>query len=198
MSTTQLYSDEDLLALIRQHDKVAFEMLFKRYYKPLCRFAELILKDPGKSEDVVQEMFVKFWEQQSDLRIDKLKSYLYRSVKNAALNLLDKSKRIAYTDEDLPEDSHASYNSDHSIVTAELKDKIQAAIDSLPERCRLVFQLSRQEEMSQKEIAEHLDISVKTVENQMTKALQLLRERLGPYLNEKSVSVFVGSLYNLY
>jgi RNA polymerase sigma-70 factor (family 1) len=195
MQTAMMYTDEELLTSIVQHDKQALEVMFRRYYNPLCRFAELFLNDPMQSEDVVQEMFINFWENRHKHNIIKVKSYLYRSVKNASLNQLDKTKRLAYASDKIPEDTHASYDSDNSLITAELKDKIQIAINSLPEQCRLIFQLSRQEEMSQKEIAEHLDISIKTVENQMGKALKILRERLQPYLNDKTIGIFVGSLF---
>lgn len=194
MTTTKpIYSDNELLQLIKEGDKIGLELLFKKYYTALCRFSQLILKDEITSEDVVQEFFIKFWEQRNTLQVQQVKSYLYRSVKNASLNLLDTSSRTQLLSDTQDFNSHDSYNSDTSIVVGELKESIDIAVNSLPPQCKLIFKLSRQEEMSYKEIAEHLDISVKTVENQMGKALQILRLRLKPYLNDATVSILIGS-----
>ncbi len=158
----------------------SYEELFKKCYAPLCKVIFRILKDKDLAEDTVQEVFVKLWEKRADYKIEtSLKSYLYRAAINSAYNYLEKNKR--YTKLSLEESAIEpvdTFSVEDQIQARELEAKISTALEKLPEACREVFILSRYEGLSYKEIAETLDISVKTVENQIGKALRIFREQL--------------------
>lgn len=176
--------DEQLAAAFRQGDKKAFEALFRENYEPLCRFAYSFVNDRDEAEDVVQNLFVSFWEKKDDHEIESnLKGYLYRMTRNACLNVLKHKKVVERHAEGsvLSEWSHSEAASDLTIAN-ELEGRIQHAIQSLPEQCRVVFELSRFENLKYAEIAARLKISEKTVENQIGKALRVMREQLKEYL----------------
>ena len=158
----------------------SYEELFRNWYAPLCKMIFRILKDKELTEDTVQEVFVKLWEKRKDLKIEiSLKSYLYRAAINAAYNHLEKNKRYSkLTLEDVGAAKSAYNNTEADLDAKELETKIKETLALLPEACREVFILSRFEELSYKEIAETLGISVKTVENQVGKALRIFRENL--------------------
>ncbi len=165
-------------------DKAAFEQLFRSNYSSLCGYANTFLKDVDASEEVVQEVMFRIWVNRDNLIINtSINSYLFRAVRNNCMNVL---KHLNVRDdykawneargtgkEDTPED--------HMIVS-ELELKIREAIDHLPMERRKIFILSRYDNLSYAEIATKLGISVKTVENQMGKALKTLREDLAEYL----------------
>lgn len=143
-----------------------------------------ILPDSGLAEDLVQEVFLELWRKRSGIQIQiSFRAYLRRAAVNKTLNYL-RDQRLPISDEEFMPFQLASSTpqADETLETSELKEEIDRAISALPERCRQVFVLSRFEELSAKEIADLLDISPKTVENQMTKALKSLREWLGPLL----------------
>ncbi len=180
-----LHNDNSILERLRNDDRQALELLFKTHYAPLCRFAKNILKDKDQAEDMVQEVFLKIWDKRHELKVSSsLKAYLFMAVKNHCLNTLKLNERKNWLDEDMENDTLLSNNEVESKLNAKhLNEKIQQAIDLLPEKCKLTFQLSRHEEMSYKEIAELMNVSVKTVENQMGKALAFLRKNLLPYIS---------------
>ena len=168
---------------LKQGDTKAFDDIFRSYYQPLCIYAKKILQgDPMQAEDIVQQTFVKLWETRTKIDIQtSLKSYLYKSVHNTALNKLRHLKtKTKYQEHALRQlELHRSYQPE---AHQELSQKIQAAISSLPKQCRYIFELSRFEELKYREIADQLQISVKTVETQMGKALKILRSQLAEYL----------------
>jgi RNA polymerase sigma-70 factor (ECF subfamily) len=177
-------SENDLSAEFLNGNENSFEMLFKLHYESLCRYAYSFLNDKDEAEDVVQNTFVNVWQKRESILIQSsLKSYLFGMVRNGCLNKLKhekvKSDYAAFSV--IPEATHEA--STASLATSnELALMINNAIDSLPEQCRLVFKLSRFENMKYAEIAKHLNISEKTVENQMGKALRVMREHLKEYL----------------
>ena len=179
-----LYSDKDLRSFLLEDDRRGLEILYKRYYAGLYRFVYLLLKREDLSEDTVLEVFFKLWKIRRHLP-EKIvfKPYLYKAAKNLAINKLKRLQqdRLTY---DLPDDL-PSHQADISqlLEVSDLKDKISLAIQLLPPKCQLVFKLSRYEEMTYAQIADYLNISVKTVENQMGKALHSIREYLKPYLS---------------
>lgn len=179
-----LPADIEIVKSLRQSDQVMFETLFRHYYNALCRFATGILKDPDEAEETVQQVMVTVWEKRMTLEIhSSLKSYLYRAVHNGALNRIRKLKSTDTLSDDHGAGSVRSAESaSHKVLVSELKGKISEAISRLPDQCRLVFQLSRFEGMKYAEIAAHLGISEKTVENHMGKALKLMRLYLKDYL----------------
>lgn len=181
---------------LREGGLTAFEMLFRTYYQSLCNYAYTFLRDREEAEEVVQSTFLLVWEKRDSLAIrTSVKPYLYAMVRNACLNVIkhDKIKRRHAGEEiALAERSHESVA--HAVASNELENRIKLAMDQLPEQCRMVFKLSRFEELKYAEIAEQLSISVKTVENHMGKALKIMREQLKDYL--PLVLVLLNGLFN--
>lgn len=160
-----------------------FEQLFKAYFRPLHAYAMTLVKDPDIAEEMVQQVFVQLWEKQDELRItDSATAYLYRSVYHRCLNQLKHEKvKAAYRQhQSLRPVDHAS--AAQRVQLSELQQQLDIALSGLPEQCRTIFQMSRFEELRYQDIADRLGISVKTVENQVSKALRLLREQLRDYL----------------
>lgn len=162
-----------------------FEQVFTGFYVNLCRFAYTYVKNEEMAEEVVQELFISLWEQRDRLEIKtSVRSFLYTSVRNRALNYIRNHKTRALHEDDFAE--HQVEQVDYIInfcEREELQSLITEAIGELPDQCRTVFELSRNEGLSYKEIAEKLSVSPKTVENQMGIALKKLRGKLGPYLS---------------
>lgn len=169
---------------ISQSNKQAFETLFRSYYSLLCRYAKSLLNDLDEAEEVVQNTFYSIWNKRESLEIKgSLKAYLYKAVHNDCLNKLKHLKvRNMYAEEYKHTMGKAYEDSGKLLQAKELRQKIDDALATLPEQCGRVFKLSRFEELKYAEIAEHLNISVKTVEIHMSKALKLMREQLKDYL----------------
>lgn len=178
------YTENSLIELIRNGDKKTFDQVFLQYFNSLHAYAYQIVKNSDDAEEVVQNVFFKIWTRRSQLKADGfLKSFLYRSVHNECLNHLKHQKvrsnfNVHYSEAD--ENSMGNLNED--IMASALEKSIHNAINELPERCRAVFQLSRFDHLKYREIAEVLNISIKTVENQMGKALQILRLKMVDFL----------------
>lgn len=177
----------------QQYDDHAFEQLFKSHFKALHAYANVILKDEDDAEEIVQNMFLKFWEKRELLNVQtSLKAYLYRCVYHDSLNFLKHQKIktkyqdfAAYTrnEENLPASS--------KVEMTELEYNLGLALNELPEQCRTIFQMSRFEELKYREIAERLGLSIKTIENQMGKALKILRLELADFLS----LILLGLMY---
>lgn len=170
--------DEILFAQLRTDDSKAFEQLFKRHYKSLCRRVNSMLNDEEASEDVVQQLFIKIWESRGTLQTpDSVAAYLFTAARNRALNYIKSQARKSSNEVPLNNfHDEADNRTEEQMDANELQKALYAAIDALPEKRREVFILSRFEGKSYKEIAEIMQISVKTVEAQMGKALATLRE----------------------
>lgn len=169
------------------------EVLFRTYYAGLCKSLFRVLRDATLAEDMVQEVFLKVWEKRESLKMEEgMHSYLYRSCYNTALNFLKTQKQNTDIDS-LEILVPGSETAEKNLSFLETESEILKAIDALPPKTKLVFSLSRFEELSYKEIAERLDISVKSVEKHMGIALQRLRENLKDYL----VAVFLLMLRDL-
>ena len=165
-------------------DRPAFESLFHSEYKGLCRMAISYVKNLETAEELVQESFVGMWERREHLDTERpVKSYLSTMVRNKCLNYLRDHRKFntGMITLDQLASEHDPWPSD-PVVYSELKKNIEVAIQELPGKCREVFLLSRNENLRYLEIADRLNISVKTVETQMSKALHHLRERLAEYL----------------
>jgi RNA polymerase sigma-70 factor (ECF subfamily) len=165
-------------------DITAFEMYFKNFYQPLCNYAFTFLQDKEESEEIVQTTFLSVWEKRKNLSIHtSIKAYLYAMVRNACLNAIKHAKiKQKYVGEEMALADQGYESVAQTVTSQELEVNIQLAIEKLPEQCRLVFKLSRFEELKYQEIADQLSISVKTVENHMGKALKIMREHLKDYL----------------
>lgn len=168
---------------MKKGKEYAFDFFFNFYYPGLCVYAQinyLLIEDEAK--DIVQDVFVKFWNEREKIDIHfSVRSYLFTSVKNKCLDLLRKKNRSGTvqeisTDKNIVDDSYDSY------IFSELKTMFMNSLSKLPERCREIFELSRLSGLKNREIADKLNLSEKTVENQVTKALHILKEELKEYL----------------
>lgn len=173
-----------LIEHIRGGDERAFETLFREHYGMLCAFARKFVGDMDVAEEVVQGFFVGFWEKRAETQLKgSLRSYLFTSVRNSCLNHLKHQKvreqHKAYVEAAPMESGRPA---DGLMEAAELEERIAQIIRQLPQRCGQAFRLSRYEGKSYKEIAALMDISPKTVEVQIGKALKALREGLANYL----------------
>ncbi|MDO6432319.1 RNA polymerase sigma-70 factor [Flavitalea sp. BT771] len=178
------WTDAAIIQLLKDRDETGFERVFKHYFKSLYRYALTILQDHDQAEDIVQNVFYKLWDKIGSLHFsDSLAAYLYRAVHNESLNHL-KHKKVRRTYQTyITQSTKDQAESAHRKVTfSELERRLQTAINELPEQCRTIFQMSRFEELRYLDIAAQLGISVKTVENQMGKALKQLRIKLVDYL----------------
>lgn len=173
--------NENIKRLLQQiflHDsQQAYKELFLLMHKPLCQFAFGILKSRDAASEVVSDVFISVWEKR--IRIGKVESplmYLYTMVKNGSLNELQRQKRQSALDSSdwlIPVNS-VYFDPEKLMMTEEILGKIRKSIDDLPDRCRLIFKLVKEDGLKYKEVAELLQLSVKTVEAQMAIALRRL------------------------
>ncbi len=175
---------------IKSGSEKAFNKAFELYYTSLCYFTDTILHDFDLSRSVVQQVFVDMWIKRERLQVVSLKAYLFQSARNACLDILKhrkaESKYLSMLDK-----SENEPMTDW-IENAELADRINNAINNLPEKCRQIFILCRFEELKYAEIAEKLGISVKTVEMQISIALKKLRMDLSDYQPLNLFSLFLS------
>lgn len=165
---------------IKSGNPNALKKVFETFYSPLCNFALQFLNDRDQAEEVVQGLFVKLWEKRSGITIEiSLKSYLFSSVRNKCLNLIQHEKVKKMHEGPIREALFGDYAEEEYFIGLELASRIAFAVESMPEKRREIFRLSREEGLKYHEIAEKLNLSVKTVETQMGLALKYLREKLG-------------------
>jgi RNA polymerase sigma-70 factor, ECF subfamily len=178
------FNDPLLIDQLQKRDEAAFEQVFKTNYKNLHAYAFTMLKDDAMADEMVQNVFFKLWERAENLTIaGAVEAYLYRAVHNESLNYL---KHLKVRKEHQLYVSHRMKGETETeakkMRAKELESRINQALNDLPEQCRTIFQLSRFEELRYRDIADRLNISVKTVENQMGKALRILRTKLVDFL----------------
>jgi RNA polymerase sigma-70 factor, ECF subfamily len=174
-----------LMELMAAGDGQVFEKVFKSHFKSLHAYACTLLDNEAVAEEMVQQVFYKLWERKEQVTVHtSLKAYLYRAVHNESMNYLKHLKvRATHQTHVMQQQGHQQErNAAEKLAGKELEAKIRQALNELPEQCRTIFQLSRFEELKYREIADQLDLSVKTVENQMGKALKLLRLKLADFL----------------
>ncbi len=176
--------EEQLISKIKKGDEDAFSKAFDLYYPQLCFFADNIIRDFDLSRSLVQQVFVDLWVRHKELNIlVSLKSYLFQAVKNEALDVLKHRKvesKYLQKIQDLQGDDQQPQFHDQ-VEEAELNARLNTAIQELPPKCREIFMLCRFEELKYSEVAEHLNISVKTVEMQISIALKKIRKKLSHY-----------------
>lgn len=175
-----MYLDpENIGQLIKSDPEKVLKALYDNYYDSMCHHVNLILRDENVAEDIVQEVFMSIWKKHEDLEIQSsIEGYLKRSCRNRALNYI-RDNVMKWEDDTALENQHSDHvTSDEMLDFDDLNFKIQYEIGQLPEKCGIIFSLSRFEELTYSEIAKQLDISVKTVENQISKALKILREKI--------------------
>ena len=181
------FTDQEIGEMLGAGNEKAIDVLFNLHYAYLCQSAFRLLGQQSIAEDIVQEVFYELWKRRYNLNIkSSFRAYLKKATINKSLNYLRDHK---YLNENLelqdwlPSKQRIS----EQIEANELRQLIDKTIDQLPNRCRIIFILNRFENLSYKDIGEQLGISIKTVENQISKALKILRETLGPFLG-----MFIG------
>lgn len=159
-----------------------FEALFREYFTSLCYFAQKYVADQDSAREIVHTVFISVWDNRNNFDFDKpAKSYLFTSVYNRSMNFLRDRKKFVSDPQGTTEEEQGAPDPDY-MAEAELESRIWKVIDSLPDKCREVFVLSRFDGLKYAEIAGKLNVSVKTVETQMTRALKALRIELKDYL----------------
>jgi len=173
-----LHSDVEIIKAIGKGNSVVFKQVFMSHYESLCRYAYTILKNAEEAEDVVQSMFVKIWEKREGLEVKHtIRSYLFKAVYHQCINQLEHRTVKLKHQVHIAHETHAETQLPETFQH-ELEENIIAAINSLPDQCRIIFMMSRYDELRYAEIASNLNISVNTVENQISKALKILRVKL--------------------
>lgn len=172
-------ADQEIIALIRADNRAAFNELYNRHWQSLYQMAWNVLKDEEICAEALQEVFVRLWENRSHLQINSLPAYLRAAVKYKVIDVLRKNRdteKWFVKLEDL-DAGHFWFDED-PLELKELKSLIAEQVAGLPERARVIFELSRNEQLSNREIAIKLGISEKTVENQITIAIRKLRSKM--------------------
>lgn len=175
-------NSEYILYKLKQGDKDAFDFIFKEYYKNLVWFAMDFIQGQDKAEEFVQGVYVRLWEERDKIEIvTSLKAYLYKSVKNKCLDYI-KHVNVKNRYEQMVQDKASDISSENAFFSFELKERIDEAIEHLPTKTKEIFKLNRFGNKKYREIAELLNISVKTVEAHIGKALSFLRKELNDWL----------------
>ena len=190
--TVEQINDINLFYRIKNDNRLAFDTLFRKYYPLLCNFARSFTFSKDDAEEIVQEVFIHFWNKRSEITITRsVKSLLYTMVKNNGLNFIKKNKTRVKYESDFFLESTSSTGEDAQIDYQRFDKIIKSGIDRLPPKCKMVFILSRNDGLTYEEIGEYLQISRNTVENQMSIALRKLREHVKPYIPQIIFSVFL-------
>jgi RNA polymerase sigma-70 factor (ECF subfamily) len=177
--TKELFLYEEM----KRGKEYAFDFFFNYYYPGLCVYAQKMISLPEEeAKDLVQEIFLKFWSEREKLDVrSSVRFYLFASVKNKCFDLLRKKNKNIKVEE-INTGYHVADESFETYVLSELEALFNKSLDKLPDRCREIFELSRFRGLKNREIAGKLNLSEKTVENQITKAIHILKEELKDYL----------------
>jgi len=174
-SSITTYPNE-LLKQIAAGDQAAFRQVYVYFYKRLYTFALAIVKTREAAEEITEDVFVRIWQQRANLpAIQNLRVYLYTATKNSSLNYLSRKARESITepfDHIHVELSDSALTPEQILITAEIHQKIQKAVEALPPRCKMIFKLVREDGLKYKEIAEILNISINTIDAQMAIAVK--------------------------
>ena len=173
--------EQETVRRIRHGDKAAFETLFKEYHAPLCAFALDYVNSSTKAHDIVQNVFLKLWQMRKEWEVRRsLQAYLYQAVRNRSLNTIrnEKTRREAHSGFAAIRSSSINRTAEDQLYFGQLSDAIDEVIEKLPKRRREAFVLHRRHNLTYVEVAEIMDISPKTVENQIGRALKFMRKHL--------------------
>ncbi|MGV3588265.1 MAG: RNA polymerase sigma-70 factor [Adhaeribacter sp.] len=187
----QLWPDEKLLVLMQADDQAAFEQIYNRYWSKLYLSAYNIVRDRQAAEDIVQDVLVSLWMRRNSLVVDSLNSYLYTAVRYQVFKVI-RAGQIREAHSYAIENPAVVNVGESALMAADMDRLLDKGVTELPEKCRQIFMLSRKKHLSTKEIANWLGIAPKTVENQITIALNRLRTTLGDFLLWTAVSFING------
>jgi len=180
MAAYSNFSDQELTVLLRERDHAAFTEIYERYWALLFRHARRMIHNDEEAGDIVQEVFSYLWDRGSSIYLQhSLSAYLYSAIRHKTLDLIKRSRvkdKYLFSLGKFSERSNIDLNED--LIIKELERKIEAGIELLPLKMRTVFELSRKENLSHKEIAQQLNISDSAVKKQITRAIKILRLRL--------------------
>ena len=181
---------------LKKGDYDAYTLLMNNYYKNLCGYANLFTKDPSKSEDIVQNVFVKLWvyRKKVDSNIP-IKRYLHKSVYNEFIDQYRKNKSVISLEEKHLKAINTVIDN-NSFDIEQLMTRVNNEIEKLPEKCKKVFILNKKEGLTHDEIAEYLQISKKTVEGHITRAFKILNQKLGKKIKSILIILFDFKLIN--
>lgn len=179
-------STPDIISLIRQGDQKAFETLFKAYYARLCEYSFLLIRDKEIATELVQDFFVKLWENRANIAIKTTKAYLFKSIHNNTIKYITRRTHF----ESIVNEKEYGYVLPKDF---ELAEQLEKSLSELPPKCKEIFVMSRLEKLKHNEIAEKLKISPRTVEVQIRKASLILKEKL----KEFKVLIFLLNIFNL-
>lgn len=172
-------NENELLSALAQSREEALEVIYQKYWDRLFLSAYNVLKDKEACEDIIQEIFIQLWQRRESLNVTvSLQAYLFTATRYQVFHAIRKSN----VRQELFDDLEKRFLADAPDIPLYLKDiqeRVNVAVENLPEKCKKIYKLSREEHLSYKEIAERLQISPKTVENQITIALKRLRDSLG-------------------
>jgi RNA polymerase sigma-70 factor (ECF subfamily) len=176
--------EKELAIVLHNSNEAVFENIFRNYYERLCNYANTMTNDMDEAEEIVQNTFLILWEKRMGIDIHtSLKSYLYQTVHNTCLNRIKHNRVVQMHNEHVRSTTeNTTPSGSDQLIGKELETQVNSAIQSLPPQCQAVFKLSRFENLTYAEISEQLNISVKTVENHMGKALRIMRDKLKDYL----------------
>lgn len=196
-SIESIITGQDLLLLIEQGDKDIFTDFYSSNFRKLILVSDRYVRDIAAAEEIVQDIFLKIWEDKAVLEtIKSIKAYLYRSVVNSSINYINRQKSLErhhlHIAEQLSDELIDSEDERNELIVL-----LYQEIEFLPEKCQLVFKLSRLEGLKYRDIAAKLDLSEKTVENHMGNALRILRSRVLKRIEDKSSSQKTTYLYML-
>lgn len=175
------YTDTNLLELLAQHDRLAFDTLYDRYWELLYHAAYKRLKDKEQCRDIIQDVFVDLWCRRGQVKISNLKAYLLTAVRFQVYKVIAKEKAGPAFFELYETIASSSFGAEGNIMEKELLHYVKAWIDVLPEKKRRIFLLHTEEDLSTKEIADELSISQKTVQNQLGTTIQRLRLHIASF-----------------
>ncbi len=177
MAEYSLYTDQELVALLKQGNHPAFTELFNRYWNRLLAIAYNHTRDKSDAEEIVQQVFISLWDKRNEMEISQPERYLATAVKFTVFNnYYRKQKRTAALIGRMP--FQEAYEIEDEILARFLKEQIDNIVTTLPEKCRLVFKYSREGGMKNREIADEMGISEKTVEAHLGKALKVIKDKL--------------------
>ena len=183
-----MVSDEEIIIQLKDGNMTAFKSLFDSVYLLLYFHCRKFVSDPEDAKDLLQNVFLRFWEKRSEIGIQRsMNVYLFRSVQNECLNYIRSNKISTTLDESLSDEIKNGLNDNEpspysDLVALEIEKIVEETVDNLPDQCKSVFKLSRVNGLKNQEIADKLNISVRTVDTQIYRALKVLKDKLKDYL----------------